>query len=94
MEINGILIHPDDNVVTVLRNVAEGEPVTAQGLSDAVVARQPVELGHKVARRDIAQGEVIYKYGCPMGSATQSIARGEHVHTHNIASDRGRGDLQ
>jgi hypothetical protein len=33
------------------------------------------------------------KYGSPIGHASSDIAAGAHVHTHNVASDRGRGDL-
>lgn len=43
-----------------------------------------LENGHKYAVRDIAAGEDIIKYGFPIGVAIASIARGEHVHTHNL----------
>ena len=33
------------------------------------------------------------KYGSPIGTASAVIAAGAHVHTHNVASSRGRGDL-
>ncbi|MBO4888357.1 MAG: altronate dehydratase [Firmicutes bacterium] len=42
--------------------------------------------GHKYAVRDIRQGEEVIKYGFPIGAATQDIAAGEHVHTHNLKS--------
>jgi len=34
------------------------------------------------------------KYGSPIGTATSDIAAGAHVHLHNLASARGRGDLR
>ncbi|MBE6609585.1 MAG: altronate dehydratase [Ruminococcaceae bacterium] len=40
--------------------------------------------GHKYARRDIASGEKIIKYGNPIGYATRDIKEGEHVHSHNL----------
>ena len=43
--------------------------------------------GHKYAVRDIKQGENIIKYGYPIGHATQDIKIGEHVHTHNTATN-------
>ncbi len=43
--------------------------------------------GHKYARRDIEAGENIIKYGCPIGHATSPIAKGDHVHTHNIKTN-------
>jgi len=38
-------------------------------------------------------GEPVIKYGSPIGLATVEIAEGQHVHVHNVASTRGRGDL-
>lgn len=43
--------------------------------------------GHKTANRDIKKGENIIKYGYPIGHATEDIAAGEHVHTHNIKTN-------
>jgi len=43
--------------------------------------------GHKYARRRIAVDELIVKYGMPIGHATCDIAAGEHVHTHNCATN-------
>ncbi len=50
-------------------------------------APRDLPLGHKLARRAIAAGEKVVKYGAPIGSATAPIAAGEHVHIHNLASD-------
>ncbi len=44
-------------------------------------------MGHKVAVAAIAPGEKVYKYGCPIGSATCPIEVGRHVHVHNLKSD-------
>lgn len=45
--------------------------------------------GHKYALRDIAEGENIIKYGMPIGHATRAIAKGEHVHVHNVKTNLG-----
>ena len=47
------------------------------------------EDGHKYALRDIAEGENVVKYGMPIGHATRFIAKGEHVHTHNLVTNLG-----
>ena len=47
------------------------------------------EDGHKYALRDIAEGENIIKYGMPFGHATKPIAKGEHVHVHNVKTNLG-----
>ncbi len=43
--------------------------------------------GHKYAIRPIAPGENVIKYGMPIGHAKVRIEPGEHVHTHNLASN-------
>lgn len=56
---------------------------------DVAVALRDLEgvpKGHKVAVRDIAAGEVVRKYGFPIGRATADIAAGQHVHSHNLAT--------
>ena len=47
------------------------------------------EDGHKYAIRDIAEGENVVKYGMPIGHATRPIAKGEHVHVHNVKTNLG-----
>lgn len=46
-----------------------------------------LEDGHKYALRDIRQGENVIKYGQPIGHATRDIAKGEHVHSHNLKTN-------
>ena len=45
-----------------------------------------IPAGHKFALREIAAGEYVIKYGEIIGRATQKIAEGEWVHTHNVKS--------
>jgi (2R)-sulfolactate sulfo-lyase subunit alpha len=47
-----------------------------------------VPLGHKVAMRDMAAGKDVIEYGRPIGRTAQAVARGEHVHTHNLKTKR------
>ena len=44
-------------------------------------------VGHKIALRDIAQGEMIVKYGVVIGRATQDIPAGSWVHLHVMHSN-------
>jgi hypothetical protein len=86
VKINAILIDGRDDVATLLCEVADHEPV-AWGREGYVVARGAIPEGHKVALHDIARGEVVKKYGHPIGIAERDITRGEHVHTHNLARE-------
>jgi len=86
-----LVISDRDNVATALQPLEAGGPLDLAGTS--LVVREPIPPGHKVALRDIAAGEPVVKYGSPIGVATALIPAGAHVHTHNVASSRGRGDL-
>ena len=80
-----------DNVATALVRLELGQRLS---LGDhAVVVQQVIPAGHKVALTDIPTGGSVIKYGAPIGTATAPIPSGAHVHTHNVASRRGRGDL-
>ena len=74
-------LHPDDDVVIALADLALGASV------EEVSLRQPVPNGHKVATRDIAIGEQVRKLGQIIGFATTPILGGDHVHSHNLATD-------
>lgn len=80
-----ILISEQDNVAVAARDLASGEEVSAGGLRVKLV--QDIPFGHKAALRDIAAGENIIKYGMPIGHATENIAAGSHVHTHNLRTN-------
>lgn len=86
-----LVISDRDNVATALQPLAAGQHVEVPGA--IVVVREPIQAGHKVAIRAIAAGAEVCKYGSPIGTASIDIPEGAHVHIHNVASARGRGDL-
>ncbi|MDE7377128.1 MAG: altronate dehydratase family protein, partial [Muribaculaceae bacterium] len=61
----------------------------ADNVAVAIEAFGDIPAGHKVALRDIAEGDVVIKYGFPIGHATQPIKAGEWVHSHNLATSLG-----
>lgn len=75
-----------DNVATMLGD-AEGEVRVLGAGGGPVALPGPVAAGHKIALRDIGEGEAVVKYGARIGRATRRIRRGEWVHLHNMASD-------
>jgi len=81
-----------DNVATVLRAIAAGEPVQVQcGESiETVTASEAIPLCHKISLAALQPGEHIRKYGEAIGVATTAITLGSHVHVHNMASSRGK----
>jgi (2R)-sulfolactate sulfo-lyase subunit alpha len=86
------LHEPDDDVgvaVADLKKGASAGAVTLEGKSvGSVTLRNDVPLGHKVALRDIPKDKTVIKYGREIGKAVQAIAKGGHVHTHNLKSMR------
>jgi altronate hydrolase len=85
-----IVISAADNVATALESLEPGRVLEGIG---AVTVREAIPRGHKIAVRPIAAGGAVTKYGSPIGVATADIPAGAHVHTHNVSSGRGRGDL-
>ena len=52
-------------------------------------AQGDIPAGHKIALRDMPAGEVVVKYGFPIGKLTQAVSEGEWIHSHNLATALG-----
>jgi len=76
-----IRIHAQDNVVIARQQLLGGTVLAAEGVTVSGL----VPPGHKVATCDIAVGQPVRRYDQIIGVATQPIAKGAHVHTHNLA---------
>jgi altronate dehydratase len=86
-----LVISAADNVATALEVLEPGRTVRLGAIT--ITIAEAIPRGHKVALQAIRAGEHVIKYGSPIGHASADIAAGTHVHTHNVASARGRGDL-
>ena len=75
-----IRLHPADNVVIALKDLAAG--VSVDGLATPLPG--PVPRGHKIAVQSIGKGEEVIRYGQIIGQATADIPAGSHVHSHNL----------
>ena len=95
MERTAIVLNSKDNVATALADLSAGDSIVLEvdkkQLSVKLV--NPIQFGHKFSLVDIKNGATILKYGEVIGEATKDIKAGEHVHIHNVASTRGRGDV-
>ncbi|MFY9218018.1 MAG: UxaA family hydrolase, partial [Tepidanaerobacteraceae bacterium] len=80
-------INERDNVAVALDTITEGETFSVDSLS--IKALEKIDKGHKIALRDIKQGENVIKYGFPIGHATTDIKAGQWVHTHNVKTNLG-----
>ncbi len=83
-----IIINEKDNVATALRELKADLQVSVeiQGRIQKITLRSDIPMGHKFALKDMDVGESVIKYGEPIGQSTAKIARGEHVHVHNVVS--------
>ena len=90
-----VVLDPQDNVATSLTALAAGDEVAVDvgGEQCRVTVSDDVPFGHKIAVRELDQGDDVLKYGQIIGKASRPIAAGEWVHVHNVESARARGDL-
>ncbi len=87
-----IVLNPNDNVAVALTDLKAEELVEIPIGKEVIKVRAIGEIpsGHKIAIKEIAEGEPIIKYGEVIGVATKHIGVGEHVHVHNVSGLRGR----
>ncbi|MCS6954120.1 MAG: galactarate dehydratase [Bryobacterales bacterium] len=71
-----VRVHPRDNVAIIVN--PEGLPAGTR-FSDGLVLREFLPQAHKVALRDIEEGEAVIRYGHPIGYATRRLAAGSWV---------------
>lgn len=76
-----IHIHEKDNVAVALCPIKKGTEF------EGVTASEDIPQGHKMALKAIEKDAMVVKYGFPIGHATEDIAAGQWVHTHNMATN-------
>ena len=80
-----IVLAETDTVAVVRAAIAQGERVWIGG--EEITLERAVTMGHKLARMRMKPGDKVLKYGVPIGSVTEDITVGAHVHLHNMKSD-------
>jgi len=90
-----LVMHAKDNVATAVTDIASQEKVEVEvdNKVKEIKILESIPFGHKFAIKTIAKGTDVVKYGEFIGMATEDIGVGVRVHTHNVESKRGRGDL-
>ena len=94
MSIPHCLVHsPKDTVgVVVVEALKAGTEmlclITETDTTFTLKAGADIPIGHKVALNDIKAGDTIWKYGEDIGRAIAPVARGSHVHVHNVKTKR------
>lgn len=84
--------HADNVGVVVVEGLETGTEmlcvVTHDDSDFRLTAQADIPIGHKVALRDLAEGDTVIKYGEDIGRMVGPAAKGEHVHTHNCKTKR------
>jgi altronate hydrolase len=75
-------VHPDDNVIVALRDLAKGEEVRLNGDSYTVVEDIPAK--HKFAEHTFSPGDELKMYGVLVGKAQMEIPAGARISTSNV----------
>lgn len=88
MEINALLMDPNDNVVTCVNEVAAGQSVVYRSGDKLVTltALEDIPYCHKIALVDIPEGGEVIKYGESLGKTNAAIPAGHWVAHHNLFS--------
>jgi len=82
-----IRLHPADDVVIARTQLMSGTSV------ENIAIKGLIPPGHKIATRSISAGQPVRRYNQIIGFASQAIARGEHVHIHNLNMGPDKGDF-
>jgi hypothetical protein len=65
-----------DNVAIIIHPDGAARSATLPG---GLIAREPIPQSHKVALSDLARGDIVMRYGHPIGCANRSILAGSWV---------------
>ncbi|MEM5285216.1 galactarate dehydratase [Paraburkholderia sabiae] len=76
-----IRVHPDDNVAIV---VNDGGLDAGAVFADGLTLCERVPQGHKVALKDLAEGDAVVRYNVVIGYALQPLPKGSWVNEHVI----------
>ena len=75
-------VHPKDNVIVALANLAKGESIPFEGTDYVLTENIPAK--HKFFMQDMKPGDEVIMYGVLVGKAQTEIAKGSRMSTENI----------
>jgi len=75
-------IHPKDNVLVALKNLAKGEAISFEG--DEYILEDATPAKHKFFIKDMTAGDEVIMYGVLVGRVQNSIPRGGLMTTTNV----------
>lgn len=87
-----MLLDDRDNVAVALDDIEPNTSVRVRKGDEffEIPIEEAIPFAHKFAIINIEKGRSIYRYGEIIGRATKPIRAGQHVHTKNVVSIRGK----
>ena len=84
------MMNPADNVVTTVTGIAKGEDVCYMNGNKCVTlkAEENIPYCHKVALKDLSEGNEVIKYGESLGRMVMPVAKGCWVNDQNLKSEQ------
>ena len=76
-------IHPSDNAVVALQDLAAGEEANLQA-GGSITLVEDIPAKHKFASRDLHDGDIVTMYGVTIGKAARPVPRGGRLGTVNL----------
>ena len=80
-------VHPADNVIVALRDLAKDETVEMNGTTYTM--SEPIPAKHKFTEQALLPGEAITMYGVLVGKASEPIVAGGRISTGNVKHAAG-----
>jgi altronate hydrolase len=75
-------VHPKDNVIVALADLAKGETISFEGTDYTLTETIPAK--HKFFMHDMKPGDEVIMYGVLVGKAQKDILKGSRMSTENI----------
>lgn len=84
--------HADNVGVVVVEDLKAGTDmlcvITHDNSDFRLTAKADIPIGHKVALKDLSEGDTVTKYGEDIGRMVGPAETGAHVHTQNLKTKR------
>ncbi len=87
-----LVIHPEDNIATALRDLHQADSFVVSGRS--VALNHAIPIKHKFAIQDLAPGDTLKMYGLTVGRAMQPIRSGDRITVKNVEHATGTYALE
>ncbi|HET9824755.1 MAG TPA: altronate dehydratase family protein [Chitinophagaceae bacterium] len=92
MKRNVLKVHPKDNVLVALKNLAKGETISSNG--EEYVLQNDIPAKHKFFVHDMHAGDEVLMYGVLVGKAQNFIPKGGLMSTANVKHAAGSYDYR